>query len=102
MRDLRHTSEQDGVSLAAQMVKNPPTMLETGVQSLSWKDPLEGMATTHSIPAWRIPMDGVTWSATVPGVAELNTTELLSTAQQEDIILALTIRLVMSNANLLF
>ena len=56
------------------MVKNPPAMLETWVQSLGWKDPLEGMA-THSSIAWRIPMDGVTWQATVPGVAELNTTE---------------------------
>ena len=61
-------------SLVAQMVKNPPAMLETWVQSLGWKDPLEGMA-THSSIAWRIPMDGVTWWATVPGVAELNTTE---------------------------
>ena len=25
----------------AQMVKNPPAMWETGVQSLSWEDPLE-------------------------------------------------------------
>ena len=32
----------------AQMVKNPPTMQETSVQSLCWEDPLvEGMA-THS------------------------------------------------------
>ena len=27
-------------SLVAQMVKNPPAMLETWVQSLCWKDPL--------------------------------------------------------------
>ena len=27
--------------LVAQMVKNPPGMLETWVQSLGWKDPLE-------------------------------------------------------------
>jgi len=40
------------------MVKNPPVMLETWVQSLSWEDPLEeGMATPSSILAWRIPMD---------------------------------------------
>ena len=38
------------------MVKNPPAMQETGVQSLGWEDPLEeGMATHSSIPAWRIP-----------------------------------------------
>ena len=40
----------------AQMVKNPPTMQETRVQSLGWEDPLEkGMATHSSILAWKIP-----------------------------------------------
>ena len=40
----------------AQMVKNPPAMLETWVQSLGQEDPLEqGMATHPSILAWRIP-----------------------------------------------
>ena len=43
-------------SLAAQLVKNLPAMQETWVQSLGWEDPLEeGMATHHSILAWRIP-----------------------------------------------
>ena len=28
-------------SLVAQLVKNPPAMPETWVQSLSWEDPLE-------------------------------------------------------------
>ena len=38
------------------MVKNPPAMGETQVQSLDWKDPLEkGMATHSSILACRIP-----------------------------------------------
>ena len=38
------------------MVKNPPTMQETQVQSLNQEDPLEkGMATHSSILAWRIP-----------------------------------------------
>ena len=41
------------------MVKNLPAvqeMLETPVQSLGWKDPLEKeMATHSSILAWRIP-----------------------------------------------
>ena len=33
-------------SLVVQMVKNPPAMQETWVQSLGWEDPLEkGMAT---------------------------------------------------------
>ena len=30
------------------MVKNPPVMQETWVQSLSWEDPLEKPMTTHS------------------------------------------------------
>ena len=39
-----------------QLVKNPPAMWETWVQSLGWKDPLEkGKATHSSILAWRIP-----------------------------------------------
>ena len=38
------------------MVKNPPAMRETWVQSLGWEDPLEkGMVTYSSILAWRIP-----------------------------------------------
>ena len=38
------------------MVKNPPAMQETQVQSLDWEDPLEKeMATHSSILAWRIP-----------------------------------------------
>ena len=40
----------------AQMVKNPPVMWETQIQSLGQEDPLEkGMATHSSILAWRIP-----------------------------------------------
>ena len=43
-------------SLAAQVVKNPPTMQETWVQSLGGRDILEkGMATHSSILALRIP-----------------------------------------------
>ena len=43
-------------SLVAQLVKNPPAMRETWVQSLGWEDPLEkGKATDSSILAWRIP-----------------------------------------------
>ena len=38
------------------MVKNPPAMQETQVQSLGQEDPLEKeMATHSSILAWRIP-----------------------------------------------
>ena len=43
------------VSLVAQMVKNPPAVLETWVPSLGQEDPLEkGMATYSCILAWRI------------------------------------------------
>ena len=43
-------------SLVAQMVTNPPTVQETQIQSLGWKDPLEKATATHSsILAWRIP-----------------------------------------------
>ena len=42
--------------MIAQLVKNPPAMRETWVQSLCWDDPLEkGKATHSSILAWRIP-----------------------------------------------
>ena len=45
----------------AQLVKNPPVMLETWVLSLGWEDALEkGMATHSSILAWRIP-----WTETI-------------------------------------
>ena len=51
----------------AQVVKNPPAMQETKVQSLSQEDPLEKEMVTHSsILAWRIP-----WAeAIVHGVAK--------------------------------
>ena len=40
----------------AQLVKNPPAMRETWVQSLGWEDPLEkGKATPSNILAWGIP-----------------------------------------------
>ena len=58
-------------SLVAQLVKNLPAMLETWVQSLGWKDPLEeGMATHSSTLAWRIPMDRGAWRAIVHGVTK--------------------------------
>ena len=41
-------------SLVAQLVKNPPAMRETWVQSLGWEEPLE-KKTAASILAWRIP-----------------------------------------------
>ena len=50
-------------SLVAQMVKNPPAMQETWVQSLGQEDLLEKAVATHSsILAWRIP-----WTEEEPG-----------------------------------
>ena len=61
-------------SLVAQLVKNPPVIRETWVQSLGWEDPLEeGMATHSSILAWRIPMDRGAWQATVHRVTKSRT-----------------------------
>ena len=38
------------------MIKNPPAMQETQVQSLGWEDPPDkGTATHSSILVWRIP-----------------------------------------------
>ena len=65
---MYHIQEESGIhltlhkglgsleSLVAQRLKCLPAMRETGVQSLSWEDPLEKeMATHSSILAWRIP-----------------------------------------------
>ena len=49
---------EDGIeaSLVAQMVKGPPAMPETQIQSLGWEDPLEeGMAIHSSMLVWRTP-----------------------------------------------
>ena len=44
------------------------------VGDLGWEDSLEeGMATHSSILAWRIPMDGGAWWATVHGVTKSQT-----------------------------
>ena len=58
-------------SLVAHMVKSPPTVQETWVQSLGWDDPLKkGMATHSSILAWEIPWTEDPGGATVHGVAK--------------------------------
>ena len=58
----------------AQLVKKPPSMLETRIRSLGWEDPLEkGMATHSSILAWRI-----SWTVYPWGLKESDTTEQLS------------------------
>ena len=67
----RKTDELYRASLVAQMVKNPPAMQETWVQSLGWEHSLEeGMATHSSVLAWRVPMDRIAWQATVHGVTK--------------------------------
>ena len=58
-----------GASFVAQLVKNPPTMQETWVQSLGWEDsPEKGKATHSSILDLENSMDcivhGVTKSQT--------------------------------------
>ena len=63
----------------AQLVKNPPAMWETWVQSLVWEDPLEKEKGTHSsVLAWRIlwTFEGVAKSmgfSLVHGVAKSQT-----------------------------
>ena len=52
--------------------------------SLVWEDALEeSMATHSSILAWRMPMDKGAWWATIHAVAELDTTEWVSTTNGE-------------------
>ena len=47
------------ICLAAQTVKNLPTVQEIQVQSLGQKDPPEKLRATHSsVLAWRIPGTG--------------------------------------------
>ena len=45
--------QYSGASLVAQLIKSPPAIRETWVQSLGWEDTLEkGKATHSSILAW--------------------------------------------------
>ena len=54
--EIGYPLQYSWASLAAQLEKNPPAMLEIWVQSLGWEDPLEkGKATPSGITAWRIP-----------------------------------------------
>ena len=64
-----------GASLVAQLVKNPPTMQETWVRFLSWEDPLEMETATHSsILACRIPWTVVCQAPLSMGSQELDMT----------------------------
>ena len=53
---IEYVFSNTSVSLVPQTIKNLPAVQETRVRSLAWEDPLDkGMATHHSIVAWRIP-----------------------------------------------
>ena len=60
-------------SLVAQLVKNPPAMLETWVRSLGWEDPLEKGRATHSSIGLENSSDYNPWA-----FKESDTTERLS------------------------
>ena len=54
--EIGYLLQYSRASLMVQLVKNPPAMQETWVQSLGWEDSLEkGTATHSSILGWRIP-----------------------------------------------
>ena len=55
------------------MVKNPPAMWETWVQSLGWEDPLEKGTASCQYSCLENSMDRGAWQATVPGVAKSQT-----------------------------
>ena len=60
------------------VVKNLSAMQEPQmiwVRSLNWEDLKEDMATHSSILAWRIPLGGGAWWATVRSVSESDMTE---------------------------
>ena len=69
------------------MVKNPPAMWETGVQSLGWEDSLEKEMATHSrYSCLENPTDRGAWWATGPWGRKLSdTTERLSTQHSPDL-----------------
>ena len=53
---IGYSPQYSWASLVAQLVKNPPAMRETWVQSLGWEGPLEKEMAIHSSTiAWKIP-----------------------------------------------
>ena len=63
-----------GNFLVAQTVKSLPVVWKTWVRSLGREDLLEKeMATQSSILAWKNPMDGGAWQATVHGFTKSRT-----------------------------
>ena len=74
-----HLPLSDLYNYLAQMVNNLPATWETWVQSLGGEDPLEkGMATHHSILAWRIEWTEETDSYSPWGRKESDPTERLT------------------------
>ena len=66
------------------MVKNPPTMQETSVQSLGQEDPLEKEMATHScILAWEIPWTEEPGGLQFMGLQRVGN-NLVSKQQQKD------------------
>ena len=67
-------------SLVAQIVKNPPALQETWVQSLGQEDPPEEEMGAHSsVLAWRTPWTEEPGGLQSRGCKELGTTEHMST-----------------------
>ena len=65
-----------GASLVAQLIKNPPKIWETWVESLGQEDSLEKeMATHSSILAWKIPWMEEPGRLQSMGLKELDRTE---------------------------
>ena len=59
-----------------ELLKNPPAMRETWIQSLGWEDPLEkDMATYSSTLAWKIPWTEEPGKLQSMGSQESDTTE---------------------------
>ena len=49
---IHYPLQYSWASLVAQLVKYPPAIQDTWVQSLGWEDPLEKGKATHSILSW--------------------------------------------------
>ena len=72
---LAMTNRKNWAFPVAQLIKNLPTMQDTGVQFLGWEDPLEKEIATHfSILAWRIPWTVACQASLSQGSQELDMT----------------------------
>ena len=70
----RKTDELYRASLVAQMVKNPPAMQKTQVQSLGWENPLEKeMVNPLQHSCLENSVDRGSWPVTVHGVSKSQT-----------------------------